>query len=190
MLLAYTKLLKLIENGNITGEAERVNASSIDITLGDVVYVERNMPRNVVDLAKKEVPQMEKVQLNSTGIIIPPGAFVLAQTKEIFNLPNNISAEYKLNSSLARAGLDHLNAGWCDAGWNGSVLTLEFSNTLQHQGLRIRPGMKCGQMVFFQHDEVPDYASYAVKGQYNGDTETQQSKGLNINQPQPGKRTL
>lgn len=188
MLLAYTKLLTLIDENVISGEAERVNASSIDITLGDIVYTEYFSPSNIVDLAAKETPIMERVDISDGSIILPPGAFLLAQTKEQFNLPDNISAEYKLNSSLARAGLDHLNAGWCDAGWNGSVLTLEFHNTLQHQSLRLRPGMKCGQVVFFGHDSVPDFASYAVKGQYNGDRETQPSKGLHVLQPQPERR--
>lgn len=179
-LLSYNRLIELIEQGVIDADPANVNATSIDLTLGYTVYVEH--PRaTIIDLAAKEKPTMIKETLNDTGIFVTPGMFLLAQTKEVFNLPNNISAEYKLNSSLGRVGLDHLNACWCDAGWNDSVLTLEFKNCLQFQNLLLRPGMKCGQIVFFEHEPVPEHASYATKGQYNGDKEAKQSKGLKLN---------
>jgi deoxycytidine triphosphate deaminase len=38
--------------------------------------------------------------------------------------------------------------------------------------------MKIGQMVFFRCAPVPDHASYAAKGQYNGDTGAVGSKGV------------
>lgn len=178
-LLSYHRLMELINEGVINAKPEHVNATSIDLTLGNIVYIE-GCEGESIDLAAKEAPEMVKVVIPKTGITLRPGMFLLAQTNEIFNLPNNISAEYKLNSSLARAGLDHLNAGWADAGWNGSVLTLEFKNCLQYQSLKLKPGMKCGQMVFFEHEPVPEHASYAAKGQYNGDREASQSKGLNL----------
>lgn len=88
----------------------------------------------------------------------------------MFNLPNHISAEYKLKSSLARSGIDHANAGWADAGWNGSVLTLEFKNVTRYHTIRLHAGDRIGQMVFFRHVEVPEWASYSKRGRYNGDT--------------------
>lgn len=88
---------------------------------------------------------------------------------EVFNLPEDISAEYKLKSSMARIGLEHMNAGWCDAGWHGSVLTLEFKNMLQYHAILIRPGDAIGQMIFFYHEPVPKSASYATRGRYNND---------------------
>lgn len=66
----------------------------------------------------------------------------------------------------------------CDAGWHGSVLTLEFVNHNQYHAVRVRPGQKCGQMIFFRHEEVPGHASYATRGQYNGDLEATPGKGL------------
>lgn len=183
-LLSYHRLRELIGAGIVNAKHEHVNATSIDLTLGDIIFIE-GCKSNTVDLADKETPEMFQIAVPEEGVVVAPGMFILAQTNEIFNLPNNISAEYKLNSSLARAGLDHLNAGWADAGWNGSVLTLEFKNCLQYQSLKLTPGMKCGQMVFFEHEPVPDHASYAAKGQYNGDTEASQSKGLNLGYIEP-----
>jgi len=55
---------------------------------------------------------------------LAPSEFVLAETIETFNLPDDISAQFVLKSSRAREGLNHLLAGWCDPGWHGSKLTL------------------------------------------------------------------
>lgn len=194
-LLSYTRLCELIEEGVIDAPFENVNSSSIDITLGDVIMVEARIPRATVCLKSKETPAMVKSKIPEIGILLPAGSFMLGSSRETFNLPNNISAEYKLNSSLARSGLDHLNAGWCDAGWHGSRLTLEFKNCLRYHELLLNVGMKAGQIVFWGHEEVPKEKSYARRGQYNGDDGVQASKGLRTNpvdirQPQPERRKL
>lgn len=182
-LLSYNDLLFLVEKGIIQGaDIEQVNSSSIDITLGDAIMVERGCtreapdhgelaPTRIIDLAKREHLHTDKLYMGADGYLLAPGAFVLAQSRETFHLPRTVSAEYKLKSSLARAGLEHLNAGWCDPGWSGSVLTLELKNMTRHHWLRIRPGMRIGQMVFFRHAEVPLERSYTARGRYNGDKE-------------------
>lgn len=103
---------------------------------------------------------------------------MLAETVEVFNIPNYLAAEFRLKSSLARSGLDQSLAVWCDPGWHGSVLTLELKNVSQYHTLAFVAGMKIGQMVFFKGEPVPSDASYAVRGQYNNDKEVTQSKGV------------
>lgn len=187
-LLSYSELLELIEQGVIDAPIENVNASSIDLTLSNILLIE---PRGYdfdeddghqIDLYKKEsifthVWDMDD-KYDGGPYPLSPGEFILASTREVFSLPNNISAEYKLKSSMARNGLEHLNAGWCDAGWHGSTLTLELKNMTRTHQLRLRTGMKIGQVVFFKHAPVPDHASYATKGQYNGQSTTTPSKGI------------
>ena len=195
MLLSHNELMELVYRGVILGaKPEHVNAASIDITLGPKIMVEMvpmsredyldsgeeppegaGMP---VDICKKESISMFEKEMGEDGYILKPGEFILAHSQEVFYLPDNISAEYKLKSTMARNGLGHLLAGWCDAGWHGSVLTMEFHNVTQYQNLRIRPGMKCGQMIFFHHNTVPEEASYATKGQYNHDTQVTRGKHL------------
>ena len=179
-LLTHDELLILIEEGVIQNcDPSQVNAASIDITLGNIVWSEgRSRFNDLIDLQKKEAPLMLSWDISDSSFDLSPGEFILASSREVFNLPNNIAAEYKLKSSLARAGLDHLNAGWADPGWNGSVLTLELKNVLTRHTLRLRPGMKIGQMVFFRGETVPDHASYAVRGSYNGDKTATPSKGV------------
>lgn len=183
-LLSHTALLHLLETGVIEGsKSEHVNAASIDLVLGNTIWVEKaakliNGHPPVIDMLDKHANHLHKIVMDEAGWIIPPGGTLLAQTDEIFNLPNWLSGEYKLKSTQARNFFNHLNAGWADAGWHGSVLTLEFVNHNQYHSVRVKPGMKCGQMVFFEHDEVPVHASYATTGQYNGDKEATPGKGL------------
>lgn len=179
MLITYDGLVELVEREVIEGvEPERINAASIDVTLGPVIWIEDSNRGGVVDLARKGVPAMRRIEMGEDGYLIRPGEFILAQTAEVFHLPDNIAFEFKLKSSLARAGLNHLLAGFADPGWHGSVLTLEYHNVTQHNQLLIRPGMPAGQLVFLHGERVPEHASYRMKGQYNHDREAQPSRGI------------
>lgn len=177
MLLSYTDLTLLVDQGVITNvEHDFINSASIDLTLGNKLLVEHYTfadmeARHYVELGKRTpMKTIERTLEDGEVFWLHPGQFVLAQTHQQFFLPNTISGEYKLKSSMARIGLEHLNAGWCDAGWNGSVLTLEFKNITQHHVIGLRPGDRIGQIVFFKHAPVPADRSYAARGRYNGDT--------------------
>ena len=183
MLIAGKELNELIERGVITAKPENVNAASIDVRLADVFFFERNTyklgvnPR-VIDLDAKESVPMDRHKVPEGGAVhLMPKQFCLASTIEVFNLPPDISAQFKLRSSMARNGLDHAQAGWADAGWHGSSLTLELFNMLELHPLRLRPGMRIGQMVFFRHADAGD-RSYGKIGNYNNTpTTTQGFKG-------------
>lgn len=182
-LLSYNRLFELYEQGVITCDPLNINGASIDITLGDEILLEAwaryDEPGDRrIRLKNKDNIELEKVQLGVGGYKLEPGEFCLASTREIFNLPNNIAAEYKLKSSLARNGLQHLLAGWCDPGWSNSTLTLELLNVTNHNYLVLEAGMKIGQMVFWECEPVPDGETYDKKGQYNNQKSTQASKGL------------
>ena len=177
-ILSYTEICDLIEDGVIEGaQYEAVNSASLDLHLGPVILIENQHisqgPDNMLYLNKKSKLAVEKVKLESGGqFALHPGQFILASSQEIFNLPNNISAEYKLKSSMARIGLELLNAGWCDAGWNGSVLTLELKNMTERHRIVLTEGDRIGQIVFYRHKEVPLDKSYAARGTYNHHTQT------------------
>lgn len=175
-LITHTELIELVEQGVIEGvEAKRINAASIDVTLGAVLWFESEHGY-LVDLADKQAPNLCRHEIGN-GYALAPGEFVLAQTHERFNLPDDIAAEFRLKSSGARSGLDQALAVWCDPGWNGSVLTLELKNNLSHHSLLLRKGMPIGQMIFWRGAAVSESASYARRGRYNGDSEAQPSRG-------------
>lgn len=181
MVLSYNELLEIVQLGVVNAPLENINAASIDLTLGDALLIQPDdIPdRPPVDLIDKgDGIDLIPFKMGMDGYVIAPGEFLLATTAEWFDfsVADVISAEFKLKSSLARNGLSHMLAGWMDSGWSGN-LTLEYHNVTR-QPLRIRPGMKCGQAIFMRHAPVPNHASYAVKGQYNGQVGVQASKGV------------
>lgn len=179
-LITHTELVQLVADGVLTGvDPEHINAASIDITLGSTIFIEASPHGGYdrVDLKAKETPHMEPVVIHGY-YDLAPGQFCLASTQEIFNMPNDITAEFRLKSSGARAGLDAALAMWVDAGFTGANLTLELVNNLKFHHLRLRPGLKVGQIIFWRGAPVPDHASYAVKGQYNNELGTVPSKGI------------
>lgn len=185
MLLSYTDLKTLIDHGVIQRALqENVNGASIDVRLGNTLLKEQPTPlaekRPIINLANKESPSFVPKPLDDyNSWILEPGEFVLAATVETFNLPNDVCCEFKLKSSVARSGIEHSLAGWGDPGWKDATLTLELRNTLQYQNLRLEPGMKIGQVIFWKLDTpVPVEASYTRRGQYNGQKLPQPSKGI------------
>ena len=179
-LLSYNELCDLVDRGVIGPvEPDCINASSIDIHLGNTLIVERNCGEQfaVVDPFKRtNFPQDKVVISDGYHYDLAPGEFVLAHSVEVFNLPNNISAEFRLKSSGARSGLNNLFACHCDAGWHGSTLTLELHNCLRFTNIRLTPGMAIGQMLFHQHSEVPADKDYGTRGRYNKDKVVQAVK--------------
>lgn len=137
-----------------------INPASLDVRLGGRLQVERWFTRQMRTIDISEHTERHPYWLR-------PGHFVLAETREVFNLPDNIAAQFVLKSSRAREGLEHLLAGYCDPGWNGSVLTMELHNSRRLHAIPLWPGMKIGQMVFHRMSSRP-LVSYAETGRYNG----------------------
>jgi dCTP deaminase len=164
-LLTHNELIELINNGVIDAPLSAVNGASIEITLADGILVERDAGPTIVDIANKQ--NICTTAWNGNYNLVP-GEFILASSVERFNLPNDIVAEYVLKSSMARNGLNHMLAGYCDPGWADSQLTLELKNETRFHTILLRPGMKIGQMKFYRVSPVPEHASYATTGQYNG----------------------
>lgn len=178
-LLSYTELCELVEQGVINAHPSQINGSSIDLTLDDAIRIETSESSKLtIDLSIKENIATTHYMIPTCGYILQPNEFILASSFETFNLPHNISCEYKLKSSMARNGLEHLNAGWCDAGWTNSKLTLELKNVTRYHKLLIKTGMPIGQVIFFKHENVPVDKSYSIRGQYNNQTEVTESKGI------------
>lgn len=175
MLLTHSRLVELVRDGTVQNSDETyVNQSSIDVHLAENFMVEYFATdvlghcidrKTTVDLSKKQRALM--VPYEGSSITLEPRQFVLAATREVFNLPPNLSMLFVMKSSLARSGLDQMSAAWCNPGWSGSALTLELYNVLSHHRLRIEAGMPIGQMVVFEGPEVPAEVLYSVRGAFN-----------------------
>ncbi len=178
MLLSYYELHELIRAGIIDADPENVNGASIDLTLANQILIESYSLQKPVSLKDKQTPPMEAIEIGEEGFELRPSDFILASTNEIFHLPNDIAAEFKLKSSVARAGLNHCLAGFADPGWNNARLTLELKNELKYHTLLLKSGMKIGQMIFYRVNPVPEQHSYAIKGRYNNTIIVTESKGV------------
>lgn len=178
-VLTHEEIQALIVMGYITADPSRVNATSVDVTLHNQYMTEAGTDFRIVDLKAKQVPEFHTCKMGNKGkyMLLAPSKFMLGATEEIFNLPDNITAVFYMKSSLARAGLDHCNAGFIDPGFNNSRLTLELTNLLTWHTLKLTEGMPIGQVKFYRHKMVPAEYSYRATGQYNGDRAVQGSKG-------------
>lgn len=118
-ILSHADLCAIVDEGVITNVApDMINAASIDITVGNVFFVEDvENPRLVVigDTAEERVgPNMKRIVLEKgESIILKPGQVALCASEQVFNLPANLSCEYKEKSSMGRSFLQHMMAGWC-----------------------------------------------------------------------------
>lgn len=163
------EILELCQQGGVIGyDPDLINPASLDIRVGPS--------------GKVEVPgQSELAHVNLANYtaenpyLLPPKAFMLLDSYEVFWLPENIEGTFLLKSSRAREGLNHLLAGYCDPGWHNSRLTMEVVNERQYTSLPIYPGLKIGQ-IRFNRVKYPE-RSYRYTGRYNHDLTVASSKG-------------
>jgi dCTP deaminase len=101
--------------------------------------------------------------------ILHPGEFVLGQTLEWVELPDDLVARLEGKSSLGRLGLlIHSTAGYVDPGWKGN-LTLELSD-VANLPIALYFGMKIGQISFYQMSSPVErpYGSKELGSKYQG----------------------
>ena len=178
MILVDHQIRKLCEEGLVTPyDPSLVNPASLDLRLGNWIKVEADLKigQGWANSVAYDDVCIEKFS-QEKPYWLAPNQFILAESMEVFHMPDNVCGKYVQKSSRAREGMDHLNAGYADCGWSGSRLTFEFKNLLQRHGVAIWPGMKCGQMIFWNTAEMPEQ-SYSVVGNYNNDLRVTASKG-------------
>lgn len=173
-MLNHKEIQELIDQGFIKNiDPIALNATSLDIRLGNTLMFETPCPPNVcvwgTDYRAREPLHMETVVMDEDGYHIAPKTFFLGHSMEEFSLPDDISVLLRTKSSMGRIGFEHMDAGFIVPGFNG-VLTLEFVNMTQWHMHHIRPGDFVGQLLFFRNLEVDPAFSYRTKGNYNGKT--------------------
>lgn len=143
-----------------------LNPASLDILVGETAIIETAHGWKKTDLTQYS---------ESNPYMIGPKEFLLVSSFETFNIPVDICGEFRLKSSRAREGWNQHLAVWLDNGWHGSKLTLELVNNLCFSSLPLFPGLKIGQIIFYQ-TEVPN-RHYGLTGRYNNDHTVMASKG-------------
>ncbi len=151
-------------------DAKDLQPSSVDLHLDRSFRVFRNNRYPFIDV---RAPQPDLTELltvvDDEPFILHPGEFVLGQTLEWVELPDDLVARLEGKSSLGRLGLlIHSTAGFVDAGWDGH-LTLELSN-VANLPIAIYPEMKIGQISFLQMTTpaAAPYGSKSTGSKYQG----------------------
>lgn len=160
MILPDYEIRQMILDRNLITpfNPEQLNPASYDVRLANIIILEDGVK-----------------QVFTAEYLLKPKEFILAGTMETFNLPNDICGQFALKSSMARKGLSHNMAGFCDPGWNSSVLTMELCNMTQNTNIELVPGMRIGQMVFMRLNSSCE-VGYDQTGKYNNDSTVMAAK--------------
>lgn len=173
MLLSDRDIRSHIDTGKIgidPWDPAMVQPASVDVRLDRYFRLFNNHRYPVID---PRADQSELTSLVDAGneepFVLHPGEFVLGSTFERVSLADDIAARLEGKSSLGRLGLlTHSTAGFIDPGFTGHV-TLELSNTAT-MPILLYPGMKIGQLCFFQLSSPADapYGAGARGSRYQG----------------------
>lgn len=144
-----------------------VQPSTYDVHLSSQFRLFTNHSLALIDLKKKQVVT-ELVDVGKKGkLILHPGEFILGSTVEWFEIPDDLAVKIEGRSSLGRMGLVvHATAGYIDPGFKGHV-TFEMSN-LNRVPIVLYPGMRAGQVCFFQMTSKADRPYGTAGNKYQG----------------------
>ncbi len=151
MILSDKDIKEHLKTGKIKIENlgdDQVQSGWVDLSLGNEFRIFRITSQPYIDV-KDTTDHTEKIVLDDNKtFIIHPGEFVLGQTKERVELPDDIVAYIDGRSSLGRIGIVvHVTSGFVDAGFRGR-LVLEMTN-VGKMPVALHTGMKICKLVFF-----------------------------------------
>jgi len=154
MILSDVDLLQRLKDGSLVVNPiedldTQVQPASIDMRLGNnfITFNRTNItcihPNNEEEIEKYTE---EKTISDDEEFILHPGDFILAETEEWVEIPNDLVASVEGRSSIGRLAIVvHATAGWIDSGFRGRI-TLELSN-LGVAPVALTPGMRVAQLV-------------------------------------------
>src|SRR3954449_5537606 len=144
--------------------------SSVDLHLDADFRVFRNNRYPYIDVRAPQPDLTELVTIAADEpFILHPNEFVLGQTLEWVELPDDLVGRIEGKSSLGRLGLlIHSTAGYVDPGFKGN-LTLELSN-VANLPIALYRGMKIGQISFTKMTSKVErpYGSRDLGSKYQG----------------------
>ena len=147
--------------------------SSVDLHMDRAFRVFRNNRYPYIDVRSPQPDLTELLTVaDDEAFVLHPGEFVLGQTLEWIELPDDIVARLEGRSSLGRLGLlIHSTAGYVDPGWKGN-LTLELSN-VANLPISLYYGMKIGQISFLRMTSPVErpYGSPELGSKYQGQSQ-------------------
>lgn len=170
MILSDLTLNQMIESGELVIEPltpHSIQPASVDCHLGSDFLVVEDRKMHTIDLDTEILYQ----KIEGDEITIPPHSFLLATTREVVKLPDDLTAFVEGRSSIGRIGLFIENAGWVDPGFEGQI-TLELYNA-NSLPIRLQAGRRICQLVFCRMDQM---TKNPYRGKYQGQKSTTGSR--------------
>lgn len=167
MLLSDKTILKMIGSGDVeivpSPHPVRIQPVSVDLTLSN------SWVRNV--------DRPDQLRYIDSKVVIRPGEFLLASTRERVKLPNYLAGTVVGKSTWARRGLLIEAAGLVDPGFNGTI-TLEMKNLNSHP-LSLSAGDAICQIKFETVDRavLRPYGSEGLGSHYQHQMRTEPARG-------------
>lgn len=145
----------------------QIQPASIDVTLGDTF--KRPFSLDVVkmdsEIEYRSITPVDK------KILLSPRSFILGTTREVVDLPDDLTAFVEGRSSIGRMGLFIQNAGWVDPGFRGQI-TLEIFNASDFT-IELEVGRRIAQLVFVK---MSNSCKFPYQGKYQYQTGATESR--------------
>jgi deoxycytidine triphosphate deaminase len=147
MVLGHSLILKYIKEKKLIEDTEEkwVEGSGVDLR-AKTFYRLRTSAEFMKD--SRKLPEITEVQEDT--LVLKPGEYILVETIEKVNMPEDLCALMSNRSSLFRCGAS-LRTAVIDPGYCGT-LTFGLKNESQHE-ITIEKGARVGQIQFFRVEE-------------------------------------
>lgn len=133
-------------------EEERLQGSSYDVSMSNVIHRYKNEFRTIDLNNQKEIDSIyDEIEINK-GYEIAPKEYILITLNERINLPSNIIAHIRPRTRFTRLGLI-LSYQHCNPTYSG-ILQLGLFNATPY-AVKIFPNLKIGQFIFEELKSVP-----------------------------------
>ena len=167
-VLSDKEIKRKIDENEIVVEplnfSEQIQPASLDIRLGTEFS---KFPDNVKCIDVNTNVRDEMVSWISNVVTIQPNSFILANTIENFQIPNDTGAEIRGRSSLGRMGIEvHSCAGWVDPGFEGELVLEIFNNS--NAPIELDSKTRVAQMVFHELGEPAIDGYGETENKYQG----------------------
>lgn len=171
MILSDADIKKAIRNGSIKitpppDYTLQLGACSLDLTLGNIYRVFNHSRTPFIDPYNPKTFENITTEIEvgeGESFTLHPGEFILAQTAEYVELPDDLAGALEGRSSIGRLGIIiHSTAATVDPGWRGNI-TLELAN-MGRIPVLLYPGMRICSIAFTKLTSPAETPYFKKKG--------------------------
>ncbi len=162
MILGHSKITEMAEKEKLIEnfDEECLTGAGYDLRLGRVYKITSD---GFIGISERRMPNIKELEVKSKNkkIKLESNEYVLVETIEKVNMPDNLIARILPRSSLFRCGCTLITAV-VDPGYEGT-LTVGVKN-LSTRNFELESGARIGQIVF----ETIDGDTKTYSGRYQG----------------------